>query len=89
MERLNGRRFEKFQQELAHTRDLLSNQIERSEERLRGEIQQLDERLKQTEERLRGEIRLLHGEFEKTIAQRHAICSSGCSFSGQPPRSPS
>lgn len=61
MERLNGRTFEKFQQELAHTRDSLISQIERS-----------DERLKQTEERLRGEIRLLHGEFEKIIAQRHA-----------------
>jgi len=29
MERLNGRTFEKFQHELAHTRELLSNQIER------------------------------------------------------------
>jgi len=83
MERLNGRTFEKFQQELAHTRDLLSNQIERSDERHRSDFKQLDERhrsdfkqlderLKQSEERLRGEIRLLHGEFEKIIAQRHA-----------------
>ncbi len=29
MERLNGRTFEKFQHELTHTRELLSNQIER------------------------------------------------------------
>lgn len=65
MERLNGRTFEKFQQELAHTRDQLSSQIERVDERFRGEIKQL-------EERLRSEIRLLHGEFEKVTAQRHA-----------------
>ncbi len=38
MERMNGCTFEKFQQELLHTRELLVNQIERSEERLRTEF---------------------------------------------------
>jgi hypothetical protein len=38
MERLNGRTYERFQQDLTHTRELLGNQIERSEERLRGEL---------------------------------------------------
>lgn len=38
LERSNGRMFEKFQQELAHTRDLLTSQIVRSEERLRAEF---------------------------------------------------
>jgi hypothetical protein len=38
MERLNGRTFEKFQQELVHTRELLQNQIERFAEMLRNEF---------------------------------------------------
>jgi hypothetical protein len=64
MERLNGRLFEKFQQALAHTRDLLSSQIERVEERLRSEMAMLRGEFK-------NEISELRGEFEKQIAQRH------------------
>ncbi|MGH7454021.1 MAG: LA_3696 family protein [bacterium] len=38
MDRLNGRTFEKFQQEHVHTRELLQNQIERFAEMLRSEF---------------------------------------------------
>lgn len=37
MERLNGRTYEKFQRDLTQNRELLSSQIDRVEERLRGE----------------------------------------------------
>jgi hypothetical protein len=38
VQRLNGRMFERFQQELVHARELLDSRIERSEERLRIEF---------------------------------------------------
>jgi hypothetical protein len=38
MERLNARNFERFQQELVHTRELLSSQIKQFAEQLRAEF---------------------------------------------------
>ncbi|MDZ7363276.1 MAG: hypothetical protein ONB46_21535 [candidate division KSB1 bacterium] len=57
MERLNGRTYEKFQQELTHNRELLASQIERSEERVRGEIVRVEERLRGETDKKNAELR--------------------------------
>ncbi len=79
MERLNGRTLEKFQHELAHTRELLINQIERLavafDQKLtaqRSEIKQLGIDFDQKLTAQRSEIERLGIEIDKKLAIQRA-----------------